>query len=215
MLDYPPVGPHLFADFHSGLQRAGRRSLLVYFNGALNERRYEERRATQPTHIFEVFGEIETADEAWDLLVIPPPPALTERGLAMRRIVAELVLTFVGSSPNPAPAVFAAVGMSYGAMLGCAFTLEADGCDRLATLAGVGMVEVVEAAPPEELAGKSFKCFVNDGDPLSDQSDRFAAVMAASGRRVEVIRRHGGHAFVDFVANGSAAEAFRFAMRGF
>lgn len=78
----------------------------------------------------------------------------------------------------------------------------------------VGMVGVVEAAPSEAVAGKSFKCFVNDEDPLSEQSERFAALMARSGRQVDVVRRQGGHSFEDFVNNGSAAEASSFAMRG-
>ncbi len=176
-IDGPGLGPDLFADLYlpGGSARAG--PLLVYFAGALSERRYEERRKTEPSIVVEEFRATLGPAAAWGLLVVPPPPALTDRGPTLRRTVAELVEAFVAAGAARKPSTIAAVGMSYGAMLGCALTLEDSRCNRLATLAGVGMTEVVEAAPPDSIAGKAFRCFVNDDDPLSEQSHRFATFM--------------------------------------
>jgi pimeloyl-ACP methyl ester carboxylesterase len=186
--------------------------MLVYFGGALNERRYEERRGTEPLIVEEAFRLSTPEAAAWALLVVPPPPSLTERGPGLRPVVVDLVSAFLRAGVRPEPSTTAAVGMSYGAMLGCAFTLEEPRCRRLATLAGVGMADVAAAAPQDAVTGKAFRCFVNDGDPLSEQTRRFAALMRGAGRRVDVVERHGEHSFADFVANGSAAEAFRFAV---
>ncbi len=210
----PELGPNLFADFFSAVAGAHRRPLLVYFSGALSERRYEERRKSEPTNVVEAFRESGPVALAWDLLVVAAPPTFVAREPGLGRIVSALVSEFLAASPNPEPPATAAVGMSYGALLGCAYVLEVQRCNRLAAPAGVGMAEVTESAPREALAGKTFKCFVNDGDPLSEQSHRFARQMRGYGRRVEVVTRHGEHSFVDFVANGSAAEAFRFAVLG-
>ena len=213
----PGLGTDLYADLYLPEEPALPGRLLVYFAGALSERRYEERRRTAPTIVADEFAAAVGRGRGWGLLVVPPPPALVERGRALQQRVAELVEAFVAALAAWKPSTMAVVGMSYGAMLGCALTLEDSRCNRLATLAGVGMADVVEAAPPDSVAGKAFRCFVNDDDPLSEQSHRFAALMANAGRPVEVISRKGEHSFADFVANGSAAEAFRFAvglMRG-
>jgi pimeloyl-ACP methyl ester carboxylesterase len=210
----PELGPNLFADFYSAAAGAGRRPLLVYFSGALSERRYEQRRMTEPAIVVETFRESGPGAAAWNLLVFQPPPTLVERGHDLRRIVGGLLSAFVQASLNPEPPAIAAVGMSYGALLGCAYALEVQRCNRLATLAGVGMAEVTESAPWEAVVGKAFKCFVNDGDPLSEHSHRFAEQMRGYGHRVEVVTQHGEHSFMDFVANGSATEAFKFAVLG-
>ncbi len=204
----------LYADLYPPERAADHGSLLVFFSGASGERRYEERRKTEPRIVVETFRASAPEAAAWALLVLPPPPALTERGPGLRRIVLGLVSAFIRAGARSEPSTMAAVGMSYGAMLGCALTLEEPSCSRLATLAGVGMTEVVEAAPAGAVAGKAFKCFVNDEDPFSERSHHFAAFMGKAGRRVEVVERKGEHAFVDFVMNGSAAEAFRFALTG-
>jgi pimeloyl-ACP methyl ester carboxylesterase len=203
------LGSDVFADLYLPEGAARSRPLLVYFAGALDERRYEERRRGEPSNVLDEFR-FAVGQAGWGLLVVPPPPALTEIGPALRLEVAGLVDAFVEEA-GWRPLTIATVGMSYGAMLGCALTLEAPRCNRLATLAGVGMKEVVEAAAPDAVAGKAFRCFVNEGDPLSEQSHRFAALMASAGRSVEVVSRKGEHSFADFVANGLAIEAFRFA----
>ena len=78
----------------------------------------------------------------------------------------------------------------------------------LATTAAVGLAEAAHESERRLFAGKRYLSFANLDDPCADHTHRFWEAMIMRGFSVDVIEREGGHPFDDYVANGSAHQAF-------
>ena len=72
----------------------------------------------------------------------------------------------------------------------------------------MGLVEAADESERRLFAGKRYRSFANEDDPCRDHTIRFWEAMILRGIPVDVIERAGGHAFEDYVANGSVREAF-------
>ena len=100
-------------------------------------------------------------------------------------------------------------GNSAGAHIAAMLAFELESVQALATTAAVGLAEAVEESGQQLFAGKRYLSFANADDPCAEYTHRFWEAMIARGIAVDVIERAGGHAFEDYVANGSARQASR------
>jgi|CXWL01.1.fsa_nt_gi hypothetical protein len=209
------VGHEVFADWYRfGADLGGAMPLVVYFGGAISTATYEARRDTEPSPIRELFefAIAETGLESVDLLVIPCPLIGRSEVDFRARIFSFVLDELLPRTPNPEPARVAFFGNSAGAHLAAMLAFESETVRVLATTAGVGMADAAMESERRLFAGKRYLCFANDDDPCTPYTHAFWEEMLSHGVAVDVIERAGGHAFDDYVANGSARECFVFAI---
>ena len=141
------------------------------------------------------------------LLVVPCPPDVRQAGRTLTPELVEVITEFADGAGS-ARLIAGIVGNSVGAHL--AFALAPSlAVRRLATLAGVGMIEAVEreglAASMEEVA-----CYSNYNDPAREQTLELVAWLHERRVPARFVSRAGGHGFIDYLANGTIREALRF-----
>lgn len=215
IVDDAAVGHDAHADWHRfGVENGTETPLVVYFGGSISTAVYHARRESEPTSLAELFkaAREHVMVESVDLLVVPCP--LIGRAVAdfRSRIFRFVLEEILPRTPNPKPAAMSLFGNSAGAHIAAMLAFELDTVLALVTTAGVGMAEAAAESEQRRFAGKRYLCFANRDDFCAPYSHEFSRVMAARGIEAEVIEREGGHAFDDYVANGSARHAFAFAL---
>lgn len=184
--------------------------LVVYFGGAISTHVYHARRDTEPLPLVEIFEDAlsRACVEYVDLLVVACP--LIGRAVpAFRARMFELLLgELLPRSPNPKSERVAFFGNSEGAHIAAVLAFELEAVLALATTAAVGLAEAADESERRLFAGKRYLSFADVGDPCSKFTHAFWEAMILRGIPVDVIEREGGHDFEDYVANGSAREAF-------
>lgn len=208
------LGLHAFADwFRLPRGRTSSAPLLVWVGGAISEEEYERRRSSEPEPIRTALSAAaERLGLAFDALVVSSPPSLPRGVQALdlfRRHFAEELLPGL---PPPAIDGLAFVGNSFGAFLSLGVALAREDCRALATIAGVGLLNAVEAAgmglPPE----LPLRCYANLDDFASPYALELRDELAKRDRPIEVVERPGTHAFDDYVENGAVTEALEFVL---
>lgn len=204
--------------------------LVVYFGGAISTATYHARRDTEPAPIRELFeralaevghdvaatvdatAAATVAANTVDLLVVPCPPIGRSEPDFRARIFAFVHDELLPRTPNPTPSRVAFVGNSAGAHLAAMLAFESDAVRALATTGGVGMLEAAQESERRLLTGKRYRCFANLDDPRAPHAHAFWDEILSHLVSADVIERPGGHAFDEHIANGSALDAFRFAL---
>lgn len=195
--------------------------LLLWIGGAISFEEYDRRRATEPSDIVEEFRRGTRrllADETANLLVVSAPPTLLESSARIetfhRFVVSELLPAVEVRLERPFGAV-GLIGNSFGAHLlsGLLGRLWTPGHSRIrafATIAGVGLWEAMSADNLPSVPSLPIRCYVNDEDLAGLSARELQRELTRRGGVVEVIERCGTHAFADYAANGSVADAFTF-----
>jgi len=80
----------------------------------------------------------------------------------------------------------------------------------LATIAGCGMADALNQGSRTSLEHLDIRMFSNREDGSIEENERFKDALSGFSKDAEIVTREGGHAFSDYEANGSVAEAFRF-----
>jgi hypothetical protein len=217
LVDGAAVGHDAHADWYRfGSDNGAERPLVAYFGGSISSAVYHARRESEPTSLVELFeaAREHVKVESVDLLVVPCPligRAVEDFRARIFRFVLEEILP---GTPNPKPAAMSLFGNSAGAHIAAMLAFELDTVRALVTTAGVGMAEAAAESERRLFAGKRYLSFANREDFCASYSHEFSRMMSGLGITVEVIEREGGHAFADYVANGSARHAFAFALEG-
>lgn len=209
-----PFGQAAYADLYFGSPGA---PAVLWLGGAVDELTYERRRSTAPDAIArELPGSSTRADRATrpmvpfgkgvpTLLVVSPPPRMRSLDRARARDFLTVLEALLAEGRLEPETVGGIVGNSLGAHLGLLMAPSLAGVDRVATLAGVGMLEAVEIAG---LGGvREIACFSTYDDPVRPQTLRFVDFLAEQRMPSLFVSRPGGHAFDDYVMAGAVREA--------
>lgn len=205
------VDHEAFADFYGfGDVPGPARPLLIYFGGAISSNVYHSRRETEPSSLVELFEVAlrATGVESVDMLVVPCPLIGRTYPDFRSRIFTFVIEELLSRTPNPEPEALVFFGNSAGAHIAAVLAFELERVRALATTAAVGLVEAADESERRLFAGKRYLSFANLDDPCVDHTIRFWEAMIMRGIAVDVIERAGGHAFEDYVENGSVLEAF-------
>lgn len=184
--------------------------LVVYFGGAISTDVYNARLDTEPLALVETIGRAlsGTGVGSVDLLVVPCPLIGRTYPDFRFRLFRFILDELLPRTPNPEPEQMVFFGNSAGAHIAATLAFELEQVRALATTAAVGLLEAADESELRLFAGKQYLSFANVDDPCSDHTLRFWEAMISRGIPVDVIEREGGHAFEDYVANGSALDAF-------
>jgi hypothetical protein len=211
VVEHSAVDHDAFADFYRfGPVPQPAMPLVVYFGGAISTDVYNARRDTEPLSLVELVEDalIATGVESVDLLVVPCPLIGRKYPDFRSRIFRFFLEELLPRTPNPEPERMAFFGNSAGAHIAATFAFELDSVRALATTAAVGLVEAADESERRLFEGRRYLSFANEADPGTEHTYRFWEAMILRGISVDVFEREGGHAFEDYVANGSAREAF-------
>lgn len=210
------LGNCAFADYY----RFGTSELpipmLCYIGGSINRSTYLSRIKSQPQVIVDEFhAALQEPDSpaACDLLVSSAPPCWNSRhDGVLKDFFRHFMFEVLPKTPNHRPAAMAFIGNSFGAHLASYLAFSLANAKALATIAGCGMAEAARKTAMIGMENKRFILFSNTEDGTEFEDGEFKRFLEQHGHTTEIDRRQGGHAFDDYRANGSLADAFRFCL---
>lgn len=212
-------------DAYANLYRVGDVStagpLVVYVGGAVGVPTYVERMSTEPVVLRDVLADAlaRSAAPRLDVLFCPCPVDTRRRG-ETKAAGCEWFETHLDDELIPslgvAPTALSFIGYSAGAIFAAHLAIVTE-ASALVTIGGAGLVralsnpELTALRRENQNGGWRLRAalFRNMGDHADEPADA-ARLLGVPGAAMPA--RPGGHPFVDYIDNGTAAEAFRFAI---
>jgi hypothetical protein len=217
-LVFPRAGSPVPND-HANLYRWGGPSgpapLLVYVGGQIGLKKHAERFQTEPTPVVDEFLKASGGEPParLDLLVVPAPPLPRTAGASPHEDFEDFFEhELLPAIDAPAPEAIGFVGYSYGAFLATFVALGLEEARALVTLGGVGISRAIQLAKPIVVQEIVFEVHRNDGDE-ADSPVVVARSTLPPAKARAMPPRPGGHGFHHYARNGTAADAFRSALR--
>lgn len=216
IIDDSVLGNCAFADYYRFRNSDGPAPLLCYIGGSINQNTYLSRLKSTPEPIVDEFRKAweEVGQPSLDFLVSSAPPNQgdSRHNGVLQDFFNHFMFEILSRTQNSRPTALAFVGNSFGAHLASylAFTLART--KALATIAGCGMADAARQTPMIGIENKLFKLFSNIEDGTEYEDEEFKRLMGSHGIALDVVRRHGGHSFDDYRANGALKDAFAFCL---
>lgn len=202
---------------YRGSDNAGGVPLLVYVGGQTTVAEHAKRFETEPVPVLEQFDAVAQGVNPidLDLLVVPLPPTIRHGYDTLYEDFADLFEDTIlpGVSPAP-PSAVAFVAYSLGVSAATYTALGMASCRGLCSLGGVGMARAARTAMPTVPVHMDIEVYRNASDSAPDAVTVVRSLPDSIRPWARAMPpRLGLHRFGDYARNGSAADAFRSALR--
>lgn len=205
--------PLYYADVYS-YGETKNAACIYYIGGAVSHKTYMTRAATEPIAIANELRKAlrdYEAPEALDLIITPCPMTRENKETWLDEYLQMFSTKLIGMALERPIGRAVFIGNSMGAYYATHLAMALDEAKGLVSLAGVRMADAAEPGR-QKLSGLRIKCYSNFDDPHRHYTESFVSLMDKHRVPYELSRGAGGHEFEDYAANGSVADAFRFAL---
>lgn len=183
--------------------------LIHYTGGTISREQHAERSHSEPTPIVDELRRVLKPTEEVHLLVSPAPPAGDEPRDEPLEAYLEYVIDVLLPEAGLAPEAIGFAGYSFGGHLATYLAATEERARGLAVFGGVGVLEAAREAGGVVSEALKSRFYRNADDPVPDPGLYVGRLPAAMHARAAAPLR-GGHPFVDYAANGTVREVFRF-----